>query len=244
MGETYTIGKGKLLFKPAGESGYKDLGNCPDFKITTGTEKKEHFSSRSGISKKDAEIVTKQTATGSFTLDQINIDRLNMFVMGAGATVSTQVAASVPDQPLIALLDKWVDIGKIDISNVVVTDDPLTITYGLDTDYELDLNAGLFRALSTGAITDSEALLVSYDYANATINQTNAATATTIKGDIYFVGDPPVGKILDVKGYVSLAPNGDLSLIGEDWMQFQFNMEFLTSTAYTGLYELIDRGTI
>lgn len=244
MAETYTIGKGKLLFKPAGESGFVDLGNCPDFKVTIGSEKKEHFSSRSGISTKDAEIVTKQTATGSFKLDEPNIDRLNMFVMGSGAVATSQTAASVTDQAVTALLDKWVDLGKINISNVVVTDVGAATTYVLGTDYELDLAAGLFRAITGGAITEAEALLVDYDYADATINKTNAATATTLKGDIFFVGDPPVGEILDVKGYVSLAPDGDLSLIGEDWMEFNFSMEFLSSASYTGLIEITERGVV
>jgi len=242
--KTYTIGKGKLLFKPDGESGYKDLGNCPDFKFKVASEKKEHFSSRSGTALKDAEETVKQTAAGSFTLDEPNIDRLDMFVMGSGAVVTTQTAASITDQALTALLDRWVDIGKIDISNVVVTDVGAATTYVENTDYEIDAAAGLFRALTGGSITDAEALLIDFDYANATINQTNAATSTTLKGDIFFVGSPPVGKIVDIKGYASLSPNGELSMIGDDWMDFTFDIEFLESANYDGLFELIDRGTI
>ncbi|NOZ68026.1 MAG: hypothetical protein GXP46_01955 [Deferribacteres bacterium] len=244
MGKSYTIGKGKLLFRPEGEQGYKDLGNCPDFKVTVATEKKEHYSDRSGISVKDAEIVTKQTASGGFTLDEPNIDNLNMFVMGAGTVTTQQAAGSATDQAVTALLDRWVALGKVNVSSVVVTDNSGTTTYVKGTDYELDASAGLIMALSSGSITDGESLLVDFTYPDATIKQVNAATATTVKGHIYFVGDPPVGKILDVKGYISLAPNGELSLIGEDWMQYEFEMEFLSHADYDGLFEIVERGEV
>jgi hypothetical protein len=55
--KAYTLGRGKLLFKPQGSSGYEDFGNVTDFKVTFAVEKKEHFSSRSGLKVKDKEII-------------------------------------------------------------------------------------------------------------------------------------------------------------------------------------------
>ena len=40
----YTLGKGKVLFRPEGQDGYIDLGNAPAFAINVSIEKLEHFS--------------------------------------------------------------------------------------------------------------------------------------------------------------------------------------------------------
>lgn len=240
----YTIGKGKLLFKPDGAGGFRDLGNCPNFAISVATEKKEHFSSRSGLQLKDSEVVVRQTATASFTLDEPNIENLKDFVMSNAITDISQTSGSVTDQSVTGYHDLWIDLGKKSISNVVVTDSSGTTTYIEGTDYEVDTEEGLLKVLSSGSITDGEALLVDYSYAAVTIKRADAATATTLKGDLYFAGNPPVGRKLDVRGYVSLLPEGDLSLIGEDWIEINFTAEFLESSSYNGLFEVRDKGSV
>lgn len=242
--KVYTIGKGRLMFKPDGESNYRDLGNCPDFKIAVATERKEHFSSKSGISEKDAEVVVKQTASGSLTLDDLIDFNLKSFIMSNAITDVVQGSGSVTDQALTAALDRWQDLAKKKISAVVVTNLAATITYVLGTDYVLDTESGLIMPLSTGVIAEAQSLLVDFAYAAITVKRLDAATSTTQKGNVWFVGDPPVGRILDVKGYASLSPDGEISLIGEDWTQFGFKLEFVSSTSYNGLFELIDRGKI
>lgn len=245
--ESYTIGRGKLLFRPDGytEAGYEDLGNCPDFKITVATEKKEHISSRSGLQLKDLEIITKQTATGSFTLDEPNIENIKRFIMSdAGSTSSQSAGNDATAQDFTADLDHWIDLGKKNLTSVVVKNASETTTYVEGTDYELDKDAGLLKCLSTGTITDAQPLKITRTWGAATITKANAAKATTVKGHIWFVGNPAAGRKLEVKGYVSLLPNGDISLIADNWMQFSFNMEFLSSSSYTGLFEVHDRGYV
>lgn len=242
--KVYTIGKGKLMFKPDGENNYRDLGNCPDFKIAIAAEKKEHFSSKAGIQEKDAEVVVKQTASGSLTLDDLIDFNLKSFIMSNAITNVAQGSGSITDQALTSALDRWQNLGKKKISTVVVTGSGGTPTYVLGTDYALDTESGLIMPLSEGSIAEAQSLLVDFAYAAITVKRLDAATATTLKGHVWFVGDPPVGRILDVKGYASLSPNGDLSLIGEDWTQFGFSLEFVSSTDYTGLFELIDRGKV
>lgn len=303
--ESYTIGRGKLLFKPDGyaEAGYEDLGNCPDFKISVGIEKKEHISSRAGLQTKDLEVVVKQTATGSFTLDEPNIQNLKRFIMSDAGSSQTQSSGSdATDQDFTADIDHWIDLGKKNISALTVkavtpnnwasvtayalgayvkpttpngyryecttagtsgTSEPTwpttigatvtdgtvvwtcrKLTYDSGVDYEADLDAGLLRCLSTGAITDGQTLKVNRTWGTATVQKANAAKATTVKGHIWFVGNPATGRKLEVRGYVSLLPSGDMSLIGNDWLSIGFTMEFLQHPDYTGLYEVIDRGYV
>jgi hypothetical protein len=247
--KVYTIGKGKLLFKQKGQNNFHDFGNCTDFKVTTAIDKKEHYSSRSGTKTKDKEVVIQQTATGSFTLDDLLNENLRIYLMATAVHDVVQVTGSAASQAVAAELDKWIDLGKLKISNVVVTDETDVTTYVLGTDYELDTEVGLIRPLSSGSIVDASTLHVSFDYADVTTKKMSAASTTTIEGDLYFVSDPPAGKIADIKGYVSLSPKGDLSTISDDFTNVQFDAEFLSGYGYgesngSGLFDLIDRGTV
>lgn len=106
------------------------------------------------------------------------------------------------------------------------------------TDFMVDLAAGLIMFL-TGS---GNATPVVTAVANAGRTITKGGTLTSLKGDLYFVGDPPQGRIIDIQGFCSLTPNGDFALIGEDWMQVQFNVEFLEVTGVAELVKVIDRG--
>jgi hypothetical protein len=296
----YTIPKGKLLFKMEGQSNFADLGNCTDFKFTVKTTEEKHFSSRSGFNTKDDSAITEQTAAGSFTLDDMMDENLKMFLLASAINSEVQASGSATDQAVTAELDKWIELGKMKLSAVVVTsqtpaawqtaheyslgdfvlagayraecttagtsstpeptwgttvgaviDDGATlkwtirkITYTLNTDYLIDTEVGHLMPLSDGAIAAAQALLVDYSYAAITTKRIDAATAKTLKGHIYMIGDPPKGVIRDVKGYVSLLPGGDLSVIGTTWQNMQFNMEFETNSAYAGLYWTRTRGTV
>jgi hypothetical protein len=379
----YTIGKGKLLFRRAGEINFADLGNTPDFKITTTIDVKEHFSSRSGIQTKDDEAILKSKGTGQFSLDEPNIRNLRMFVMSREDIANeVQSIASVSNEALTAELSRWLKLTKKKVSNVVVkaaddaaweeatitgttiafvdggagladtiTDsgsglvtagfksgmtvvvsgsasnnvtclvsnvaagvltvpagilaeevagDTVTIkrvvlageyaiptvangfryecttpgsvgstepawpavvggtvtdgtvvwtcrrqTFLVNTDYILEAEEGLIYIDSSGQIPDGQALKVAFDAAAVSWERAGAVSSTTVYGDILFIGDPPKGRKLTVRGYVSMKPSGDLSLIGEDWMSFAFAMEFLSSTDYPdGLYEITDRGIV
>ena len=341
----YTLGKGKVLFRRSGTSGYLDLGNAPAFTTTVTIDKIEHFGSRGGLSKKDLEVITKLGMGGSFTLDEPNGANLGMFIMSdAGATADGQASgntvaaaitspvvhmwyplvlptASVVSFPAAATPDTGngatsalalagtatgvvghnykvvvltpgatgtikiaVDTGDFGAARTLTASvwamttanegadaDGITLTFANHvagdiftftttsagtgvrlsniltftasgkvegTDYVLDKAAGLIMALTAGTITPT----VTTYAANTGRTKTLGGTLTSLKGDVYFVGDPPQGRIVDIMGFCSLTPNGDLSVIGEDWMQVQFNIEFLEVAGIPELIQVIDRG--
>lgn len=375
----YTLGKGKVLFKPQGSDAYIDLGNAPAFTISLSVDKLEHLSSRSGLSVKDLEVITRLGVAGSFTLDEPNSNNLAMFVMSTGAADTAQVAAALASIDNIVLpaadsLGKWYPLNKttsgalgsptvaadpmnigtaavtatndtyaqtstyswnirvslegtegvaevqtkradentwctaftvtttgnpiktaggtdilanfaIDDVDLLKKGDEFTVTipynatatgrvYNIDAtevltdsvtvtvgatpmvegiegvgNYQVDRKAGLLyinldQTTPTNAIADGDTLLVQVKTLDATKTTSLGATKTSIKGDLYFVGDPPQGRIIDIMGFCSLTPNGDFSLIGTDWMQMQFNVEFLQVAGVTGLLKVEDRGKV
>lgn len=378
----YTLGKGKVLFKPTGASAYVDLGNAPAFALNLTIDKLEHLSSRSGLSVKDLEVITKMGVGGSFTLDEPNAENLRMFVMATSADASSQAGAAIAaidniQLPVADALGKWypltqstggansqsafvadsqnagtavlslhgtpgthtlnvttfyeirvglegasgvatvqargnggawsttpivltngashnltigadVDTGlnftvdaaanlrKGDIVTFTNTYSPATVTrvYNIDAtpvvtdsftltvlaqgmvegiegvgNFQVDRKAGLVyinldQTTPANPIADGDILLLTAKKLDGVKTTSAGATQTSLKGDLYFVGAPPQGRVIDVMGFCSLTPNGDFSLIGTDWMSMQFNVEFLEVAGVSGLIKVEDRGKV
>ena len=81
------------------------------------------------------------------------------------ADLTTKTAASVTDEAVTASLDKFIQLAHVKVSSVVVTDSTAVTTYVANTDYVLHGDEGFIEILSTGSISEAEALLVDYDYA-------------------------------------------------------------------------------
>lgn len=101
--ENYTLGKGVPYFArqlaPGVYDAERDLGNAPSFNITVDIETLEHFSSRSGINRKDLEIISQISPGVSFTLDEINADNLELIFLGT----STEDVETAVDPFLVTL---------------------------------------------------------------------------------------------------------------------------------------------
>jgi len=234
----YSIGMGRVLFQNGYTytGKYRDLGNVKEGKITIETEKKEHFSTKGKLKVKDKEIITQIKATGSLTLEDININNFRMFMLGDNINEQTITAGNVTDESITAAIGLWLPLQYKSISNVVVKDSGGTTTYTAGIDYEVDEQEGLIRVLPGGAINDGDNILVSYDYAGYTKYQFKAAKNPVLQGHIYYVPNPPTGYLHAIKGYATLNPTGDFTLISDDWISIGFNLEFVEHPQYDSLF--------
>lgn len=83
--ELYTVGKGVLSIAQwsGGAPGtYTDVGNCSAIEVEVTEEKLDHFSSRSGIRLKDKQITLEIGYTVNFTLDEVSVNNLRLFIKG------------------------------------------------------------------------------------------------------------------------------------------------------------------
>lgn len=102
--------------------------------------------------------------------------------------------SQVAGQQIAADLDEWVSLWYADVvpESVIVTDITGDVTYirddgeAVDPDYEVDGPNGAIKALSTGAITDGQALLVSYSY-----ELTDGQIESTVSAENQYL---PIGK--------------------------------------------------
>ena len=83
----YALGKGVLEIgewsgatPPLYPGGYTDVGNCPKFEVEVTEEKLDHYSSRSGIKRKDKTVTLETGYTCKFSLDEMSVKNLQMFL--------------------------------------------------------------------------------------------------------------------------------------------------------------------
>ena len=111
----------------------------------------------------------------------------------------------------------YVELGREDVSDVVVQDETDTTTYVKGTDYNYNPALGLFTILTGGGISEDDTLHIDFAYAAQSGYQVNIGTEDqilmAIKGDVYneFSGE---SWKLNLK-VVSLVANSEIPFISE-----------------------------
>lgn len=99
--ENYVFGRGVCYFAPFDANnrpmGERDLGNVPGLTLTVTSEKAEHFSSRSGLRRKDLSVTISVAFDATVTIEDMSKENLALFVAGTAATV-TQAATPVTNE--------------------------------------------------------------------------------------------------------------------------------------------------
>ena len=97
--ENYTLGKGRLFFNKHDTSGSltgeKSLGNAPALTFSMAVEKLDHYSSQSGLRAKDKSVVVEVTPTLNFTLDEVNVNNLEMLFFSSSESASPTIGESL-----------------------------------------------------------------------------------------------------------------------------------------------------
>jgi len=222
----YTIGRGKFLLKPSGENGYLDFGNIAGGKLSIKTEKKEHYSTRTGLKVKDAEIIVSQEINIEIEVDELRREALEMYFL-AVKTGSGSASASTASDTLTAKQGMW-----FPLSNRNIKRDPAptvsdgTNTYEEGRDYEIDYSAGLIYIIKGGNITDGTSITVQYQHDSWSVEDYLVGGKYSIDGQLWFIADPPKGQVLEIKGNVTLAPSGDFEVISDDFLKLSFEGTF------------------
>lgn len=237
----YQLGRGKLYAATLtnGIAGpYRDLGNCPEFSVTGEIETLEHQSSRGGLRVTDKRVTLSQTLNISFTLDEINHENLALFYAGNTSTSTVNAAiAGFAKYEMIASVEvaRWYDIKNstggraFDIDADDITVEVGATTLVLNTDYELDLEMGRIFFLPTSsdvANTDSIDVTLSAKAGARTLQQVDALLTSSVPVALKFIAENPANS--DVKTeyqfhQVTFSPEGDSSLIGDDWTTLPFS---------------------
>lgn len=246
----YMLGRGIIyasLLTAAGlPIAYRDLGNAPDFSISTEGEALDHEASRTGLKQVDKTVTLRQKIGVKFSLDEFNHENLADFFSGEKATHTNVAIAGftvyvmVPDGSL--QLGRWYDIKNAagerayDVQSgdlTVTTNEGTPVAMVLNTDYTLDSTMGRIFILSTStvaatAIGLSKGLKVTLvaNAAGNVVSEVRALTEPSIRVALKFISDNPAddGKRQEFQFHsCSLTASGELGMISDEWGKMEFS---------------------
>ncbi|MCL1088072.1 DUF4815 domain-containing protein [Shewanella profunda] len=194
----------------------RDVGNASGVKIAIEQETKTQPNYRGGGGNA-AEITKVKSVKLSFTMNDFSNANMALALRGK---VEVLTAGTVDDEPITAVLDGLADTKfMIDTTGVTeVTNEAGAVTYVKDTDYVV--SAGGIRALSTGDITEGQALKVSYTKKAGNAMQALTESGAVVPVVIDGVNDA-TGKPWTLKFFKwSPSPTAGMDLIGDDFGSF------------------------
>lgn len=241
----YTLGRG-TVYESAIDSttelpdgnGWRDLGNATEFTVSLETETLEHQSSRSGLRVVDKEVILSQTMSISFTLDELNDQNVASFLSGETATHTNAAIAGFSNISLTSsvVLGRWYDLvdgnGEraydVELADLTLEESGTPTTLVEGTDFTLDSKMGRVFILSTASnISAGEGLRATLAAAAGAkpVEEVRGLTQGNIVRAIKFVGENPANnnKQREYQFHkVTLASEGDLALIGDEFATMTF----------------------
>lgn len=247
MADNLTLGRGELWFaayKPGTTipGGERYIGNSPEFNLTIENENLDHFNSDHGVNEKDDSIVLSTNRTGSFTSDNIGMENLALFFLGEAKTVTTTATTAATSVFTVAEAGLTYQLGTTTaapsgarkVSNVAVTATGVT-TPTEGADYTVDLDLGRLTILAGGALVGKD-VTATFDVAASTHKQVTSGAAA-IEGSLRFISFNPKGDKIDYfMPKVSITPNGDFAMKGDDWQILPFTIEVKKKGELAAIY--------
>lgn len=241
MANNLAIGKGELHFAPFKSGtqtpdGFYFVGNCPEFTLNREADTLPHYDSTRGFRRKDEEITIESRMNGSISCDDVRPQTAGLFLMGQEVTLTVASATGLSTVIVGARKGRSYQLGETasqpsgarSVTNVEVTltSTPATV-YVLNTDYTLDAELGMITILESGSIANDAGLTVNFDQGAHTRPQV-IASDNEAQGALKYISYNPIGQRLDYFfPWVKVRPNGDISLISEEWMTIPLSIEAL-----------------
>jgi len=233
-----------VLTDEAASTGLQLKGNCTSLAMTGDSERIEQLGTgRDNFGQVIGSATFPKPMALSFNLDQMDQEMFAMAFFGTNS-VFTQASGSLAAEAVVTVEDRWVEVGKLKISNVVVKDATDATTYVEGTDYEVNTRLGAIQALSTGSIGSGDTVHVSCDYAAISSIQMAAMTKTNVRVRLVLDGHNYAdGRDFKLDIYQArLAPSGDFQLQSgteKKFIEAQFSATMETPTGGTEPFKLI-----
>lgn len=181
-------------------------------------------------------VALQEPADFTMVLSEVNRATLALALLGTESAVS-QTGSTVSNEAITAAHDKWKPLSKFAVNDgsVVVTNAVGTTTYVEGDDYLVNYDLGWIKALSTGAITDAQSLLV--DFTCKTVTGTDIAGATEAQvrvrvkfdGKNYADGLPAQVSIYELV----IAADSAFDFLSDEFAEINLPGRMKTPTGYT-----------
>ena len=241
----YTVGKGVLMFKPYGETGVIDLGNCEKGSVALETETLENFSSRQDLGSRDQYLITQIKGNISVTMNSITVENMALWLMSDGATETTQVVGTTGAIDFASILmGRWYNLGFFGVTSVKVMDSENIVTYVEGTDYILNKAAGLIQFIGATLVDTDEIHCTEIVNTEVIYNTIEAGQKANLRGHLYFYSDAPLGQVADFEAFGVLVPQGSLESIGKEFQKLEVKFECLKESGNDYFIKFTERGNV
>lgn len=223
----YLYGKGKIAVCERGANGEIGavfyLGNCPELKISSSSDKLTHFESETGRNVQDRQIV--KTLSAEFTISLENIARKNLALMWWSTVVENEQAAAVEfdfESGLVATDIRVIENG-FNISNLVITDSAISPATVSTTKYNYDADFGVVEFLDVGGFTQPFKATFDQGASESVPMLTDERPARFLRFEGVNLGNPGElnDKVLVELYNAAFDTPTDFSLIGDDFGKFE-----------------------
>jgi len=213
------------ILTDAGEpTGLELKGNCKSFEPKPAADRKELISTgKHTYGQVLHSVVLPQPMTANIVFDQLDQDLFQAAFFGSTVAFN-QAAGSISDQELTVAAGKWVEVGKMRLSAVEVTDKTGTTTFVEGEDYEVNAGLGMIKAIVGGDIEDGETIRVSADYAAVSGSTMSAMTKSNVRIRVKLDGKNMIdGRefVADIRS-MRLNPTSSFSFVGTEFVECAF----------------------
>jgi hypothetical protein len=173
------------------EQGLKGPFETERFEIKANAELKERRSKGKGrYGQVVASAALPQPFDLNITLGEADANGLSIALLGTASAANQAAGGPTTNTAFTAALDIWVPLPFVRLTAGAqnITNTAGSTTYVEGTDYRLNRELGWFMALSTGAITASQALHGDFTYAAVTGTQILAATSPSVRAKFVLDG--------------------------------------------------------
>jgi hypothetical protein len=187
------IGSGDVYFNPwdattGTHTGFVLFGNATKFETKTPSDQKDMISrGRDTPGQLLNSVGIPKPAELDIQFNQVNVGNLPLILMGSAADLS-QGSGTITGQSVTIALDRWVDLGKKNLSDTGLTVAHGGTPYVEGTDYVVNHRLGMLKALSTGTIPAAQVVTVGATYSAVSGTRISAATQTQIRGQVRLDG--------------------------------------------------------
>lgn len=226
-GQVYlaTYGDGDIVGALAGPFEVDQL------ELTPGSDTKELLSRKPGMYGQVRATVQIPKST-DLAISFGSVDRVTLTMALLGSQVlKSQAAGDVVNQNLtVTEKGVWFELGKKDVSAVVVKNDFNDVTYVAGVDYEVNERLGLISILESSAIAANVVLHVSYHHAASSDVEIAGSVVNQVKARIVFDGvnlvdQRPVNVEID---QAVLAPSGGFDVMASDFSKVPLKGKVVT----------------
>lgn len=241
--KNYTLPAGEVYFgrfAPGTRAVVDDsdvyLGNTPELTLAADSDTLDHYDADGASRYKDDSVVLEANRTGTLTVDHIS-PMILALLFGGENVVTTQAEVTDAEQVIpAAKRGRRYQVGRTAANPAGVRGlTSATLAAGdtdlvINQDYTIDMATGgvVFLPGST-VVTDEVDVTVTYSAASTTYHTVVSGDNIQAEGRLTYIARQTKGAKFDyVMPYVTLRPDGDFALKGNDeWQAASFALEVL-----------------